>query len=81
MMENTHKIKKIDNLGRIVIPRNIRKALDIKDWDELYVELSDNAIVITKAHDACALCGSEENLSSVNGRFVCASCLAALKKI
>jgi transcriptional pleiotropic regulator of transition state genes len=80
-MENSHKIKKIDNLGRIVIPRNIRKALDIKDWDDLYVELSDNSIVITKARNSCALCGNEEELVSVENRFVCKKCLALLKKI
>ncbi len=80
-MENSHKIKKIDNLGRIVIPRNIRKALDIKDWDDLYVELSGNSIVITKAHDSCALCGNEEELVSVEDRFVCQKCLTLIKKI
>ncbi len=80
-MENSHKIKKIDNLGRIVIPRNYRKELNIKDWDELYVELSGDVIIISKAHDSCALCGNENNLVSVGDRFVCKKCLETLKKI
>lgn len=79
-MKKTYSIRKIDNLGRIVIPMDIRKALEIKEWDELRIFLDENTIKIQKATPACTFCQSEEELVSFEGKHICAECLNQLKK-
>ncbi len=79
-MKKTYSIRKIDNLGRIVIPMDIRKALEIKEWDELRIFLEENTIKIQKATPTCTFCGSEEELFPFEEKHVCAACLAKLRK-
>lgn len=79
-MKKTYSIRKIDNLGRIVIPMDFRKALEIHDWDDLRISLDGNAISIRKEHDTCTFCGSEKNLSAFEEKFICKNCLAKLKE-
>ena len=79
-MKKTYSIRKIDNLGRIVIPMDIRKALEIKEWDELRISLENSTVHIEKATPTCTFCGSEEALLSFEDKYVCANCLQKLKK-
>ena len=79
-MKQTFKVRKIDNLGRIVIPMDIRKALEICDWDELSIRQEGQQILIAKAREVCAFCGSEENLSSFRSKCICSACLHDLKQ-
>ena len=60
-MKGTRCIRKVDNLGRIVIPRDIRKALDIKEWDDLQISLEKNSIVINRCSNHCTFCNSKED--------------------
>ncbi|MBR5295344.1 MAG: AbrB/MazE/SpoVT family DNA-binding domain-containing protein [Clostridia bacterium] len=78
-MKKTYSIRKIDNLGRIVIPMDFRKALEISDWDELRIALEGNTIAIRKAADSCTFCQNEENLLPFEDKFICSDCLAKLK--
>ncbi len=78
-MKKTFSIRKIDNLGRIVIPMDIRKALEIKDWDELCIRLEEDLICITKAYQSCTFCCAQENLVPFQNKFICKDCLAKLK--
>ncbi|MBE6712926.1 MAG: AbrB/MazE/SpoVT family DNA-binding domain-containing protein [Ruminococcaceae bacterium] len=80
-MKKLYSIRKIDNLGRIVIPMDLRKALEIHEWDDLRIALEGNAVTIRKEHDSCTFCGSEKNLTSFENKSVCKSCLAKLKEI
>ncbi len=79
-MKKTFSIRKIDNLGRIVIPMDFRKALEIQDWDELYLSLEGSTVQIRKAHQQCTFCGSEEKLSPFHDKFICEKCLGELSK-
>ena len=79
-MKKEMRIRKIDNLGRIVIPMDIRKTLEIRDWDELAITLEGKNIVIKKANDSCTFCGKEKNLIPFENKFICSSCLEALNK-
>lgn len=78
-MKKAYSIRKIDNLGRIVIPMDIRKSLEIHDWDELRIRLDDDKILITKAKDSCTFCSAEEDLTPYRGKFICQKCLSELK--
>ena len=79
-MKKAFSIRKIDNLGRIVIPMDIRKALEIKEWDELRISLEGNTIQIQKAAPSCTFCGSEEELRTFEDKYICSACLAKLGK-
>lgn len=78
-MKKTFSIRKIDNLGRIVIPMDIRKSLEIKDWDELCIRLEEDRILITKAYQSCTFCGCQTHLSPFQNKFICQDCLDRLK--
>jgi transcriptional pleiotropic regulator of transition state genes len=58
---------------------DFRKALEISDWDELHISLEKNNVIIRKATDTCTFCGSEEDLTSFEDKFVCKKCLESLK--
>ena len=61
-MKSTGVIRKIDELGRIVIPKEVRKKLgiNIKDPMEIYADL--NSITLRKVEDKCIFCGDTKNL-------------------
>ena len=80
-MKKTFSIRKIDNLGRIVIPMDFRKALEIREWDDLRIALEGNAVTIRKDRDTCTFCGSEKALTDFGDKFVCAACLSKLKEM
>lgn len=80
-MKKNYSIRKIDNLGRIVIPMDFRKALEIHEWDDLRIALEGNTVTIRKEKDSCTFCGSEKHLDAFEGKFICKSCRERLSKI
>lgn len=79
MMRNTGVRKTIDDLGRIVLPKEIRKSLglEIRSTVELYVD-GEN-LIIQKTKRSCVFCDSEDNLTEYKGRAICACCKDELK--
>lgn len=73
--------KKIDEVGRIVISKNIRKHLSIEPNDMLKIDVDGNNIVIKKAEPICEFCGSEENLIEFQGKSICRKCQESLKNL
>lgn len=80
-MKNTGMSRKLDVLGRIVIPAEIRKSLDLKEGGVLDISLDDEKIVLTPRRDACVFCGSDTDLKGYEGRMVCESCITSLGKL
>ena len=80
-MRSVKITRKVDELGRIVIPSEIRKHLDIEQDTVLEVELCNNEIIIRKAEDTCRLCGSVKDLHKIGDVFVCKECANEIKKI
>lgn len=74
-MKFTGVSRPIDELGRIVIPKEIRNALELKPKDEMEIYIEEDKIVLKKARPICALCGEENGLISVSGKFICKECL------
>ena len=72
--EQTAHVRRIDQLGRVSVPKDIREALDLHPDDALRITLSGRTVVMEKARDACVFCGSEENLIPFGDRFVCENC-------
>ena len=78
-MKSTGIVRKVDELGRIVLPIELRRTLDISEKDALEIYVEGDKIILHKDHDACVFCGSTTALSGFKGRFVCADCLSKLK--
>ena len=74
-------VKELDQLGRIVIPKEMRRALQIKDKDLLEVSLENGRIVIEKFRDCCIFCSTLEQLVNLNGTYVCQACINLIKSI
>jgi transcriptional pleiotropic regulator of transition state genes len=73
--------RKVDELGRIVLPVELRRAFDLREGDLLDIAVEDDRIVLTKRRAACAFCGATAELRSFRERRVCASCLAELQRL
>lgn len=71
--------RKVDDLGRVVIPASIRRALNIREGDAIEVSVDGERVILTKPVDACVFCGLEEpDLESYRNRLVCPDCLGSL---
>lgn len=75
---NTGIRRKVDDLGRIVIPAGIRRSLGIREGDAVEVHVEGERIVLSRPTDQCVFCRSEDDLRSFRNRSVCASCVAAI---
>ena len=70
---------KIDNLGRVVIPKSIRKALGIEQNDEISMYVEDNKLIISKGFKSCKLCGNPEVNYQLKDKLLCNSCVEVIK--
>lgn len=79
-MKSTGIVRKIDDLGRIVLPIEFRKSLGIDKRDSLEIFTDEDRIILKKYDPACVFCGSSDNVSTYKGKLVCRKCLDDLKK-
>jgi transcriptional pleiotropic regulator of transition state genes len=77
MIKSNGLPRRIDHLGRIVVPVELRRLLGINPGDELEVAVRDEAITLTKARTTCVFCGAETGLAPFRERMVCRSCASA----
>ena len=80
-MKSTGIVRKVDELGRIVLPIEMRRTLGIgvKDPVEFYTEA--DSIILRKYEDACVFCDRTNDIVSFGGKNICADCLTNLKSI
>jgi transcriptional pleiotropic regulator of transition state genes len=71
-------IRHVDELGRIVIPIEIRKRLRLGEKDPLEISVQEDVILLAKPQAACVFCGRDSALREHRGRAVCDSCVAEL---
>ena len=79
-MKATGITRKIDELGRIVLPIELRRSLGIGEKDSLEIYVEDEKIILKKYKQSCAFCGSDENIVEFKSKFICADCVGQLKK-
>ncbi|MBR4723806.1 MAG: AbrB/MazE/SpoVT family DNA-binding domain-containing protein [Clostridia bacterium] len=80
-MKITGISRPIDELGRIVIPKEIRNALDMRPKDEIEIYIEDGNMIMRKAKPFCAFCGKGEELSPFSGKYICGGCLKKLRDL
>lgn len=71
--------RKIDDLGRIVIPAETRRMFNIREGDHLYIAVEGGNIVLRKMTDSCTFCGTDAQVSQFKGKGICATCRSQLE--
>ena len=71
----------IDEGGRVVIPKDIRKGLGIGTRDTLNIYTEDNRIILEKEENSCVFCGIREDLTEIDGKFICRSCVKKIRNL
>jgi transcriptional pleiotropic regulator of transition state genes len=71
--------RRIDQLGRVVVPAEFRKMLGIDAGDQLEMRIEDDRLVLLKVSPACALCGGDSGLIGLSGKFVCNECAGKIR--
>ena len=80
-MKSTGIVRKVDELGRIVLPIELRRTLDIAERDELEIYLDDDKVILKKYEPSCIFCGSSCGLVTYQGRNVCMECIENMSNI
>ena len=79
-MKATGIIRKLDDLGRIVLPIEFRRTLDIAERDEIEIFMENDRIILQKFEPACIFCASSRGLISYKGKNVCQSCVQKMSE-
>lgn len=80
-MKSIGIVRKVDELGRIVLPKELRVTLHIKEKDPLEIFVDDESRIILKKYEpACVFCNSMNGIVEYKGYNVCQDCLEALSK-
>lgn len=80
-MKSIGIVRKLDELGRIVIPRELRRTLDIKEKDSLEIFVDGDQIILRKYEPACVFCGQADGVNSVHGKNICPECIARISQL
>lgn len=73
-------VRNLDNVGRLVIPKEMRNIMGINEGDPLEIVQVNNEIVVKKYNRGCIFCGSDKDVIEFNGVVVCDGCRKALGK-
>ncbi|MBQ8003463.1 MAG: AbrB/MazE/SpoVT family DNA-binding domain-containing protein [Clostridia bacterium] len=78
--KSTGVMRKVDQLGRVVIPKELRTMLDIEDnKDLLEIYVDGDKIILKKFTTGCSFCGKEGVLSKFKDKFICSECIKEIK--
>lgn len=79
-MKSTGVVRKVDELGRIVLPKELRDTLDILEKDPLEIYVNGNEILLKKYEPGCIFCGDAQDVISFKCKNICKTCLQDLQK-
>ena len=79
-MKSTGIVRKVDELGRIVLPIELRRTLDINERDALEIYVDTKQIILKKYEPACIFCNNASDVVSFKGKKKKKNCLEELKK-
>ena len=78
-MKSTGVVRRLDELGRIVIPIELRRTLDLAEKDCLEIFTEGEQIILKKYQPACIFCGEAQDVINYKGKNVCKCCLEDIK--
>lgn len=75
-------VRKIDDLGRVVLPKELRRTMGIDDRDAIEIYVEDEKVILKKYQPACCFCNEDDgNLKTFKGKLVCSKCIQNMQKI
>lgn len=77
-MKSTGVVRKIDELGRIVLPSELRRVFGIREGEELEISVEGERVILQKRGDLCIFCGADAPSIEYMGRRICESCASEL---
>lgn len=78
-MKSTGIVRQVDDLGRVVIPKELRRTLDIAEKDSLEIYTEGELIILKKYAPVCIFCGEGKDVVNFKGKNICRSCLNDIK--
>ncbi len=78
-MKSTGIVRKVDELGRVVIPIELRRTLGIQEKDALEIYVDVEKIILKKYEPACIFCGNADNVQHYKNKIVCGECIGEMK--
>ncbi|MBR2293264.1 MAG: AbrB/MazE/SpoVT family DNA-binding domain-containing protein [Clostridia bacterium] len=79
-MKSTGVVRKVDELGRIVLPIEIRKTLDIQQKDAIEIFVEEDKIILQKYQPACIFCNNVNGIVYFKDKRVCIACVEKMRK-
>ncbi|MGG1659437.1 AbrB/MazE/SpoVT family DNA-binding domain-containing protein [Brevibacillus sp. NRS-1366] len=79
-MKATGVVRKVDELGRIVLPKELRDIFDIKEKDPMEIYVDDEKIILKKYQPSCVFCGNAKNTVYFKGKLICSTCVSESKQ-
>lgn len=80
-MKATGIVRKVDELGRIVLPIELRRTLGIEIKDPIEIYVDGDYIVLKKYEPACIFCGNAKDVTRIHDKNVCMNCVNELKNL
>lgn len=80
-MKSTGIVRKVDELGRIVLPIEMRRTLDIAEKDALEIYVEGSSVILKKYKPSCIFCDTAKDVTEFKGKNVCPKCLKELKDL
>ncbi|NLO82599.1 MAG: AbrB/MazE/SpoVT family DNA-binding domain-containing protein [Clostridiales bacterium] len=80
-MKSTGIVRKVDELGRVVIPIELRRTLGIEQKDALEIYVDNEHIILKKYEPACIFCDNARDVETYKGKNICKNCLEELSKM
>jgi len=78
-VKSTGIVRKVDELGRVVIPIELRRTMNIHEKDALEIFVDGERIILKKYEPACIFCGNADNMRNIMGKNICTDCLSSIK--
>ena len=73
-MKATGIVRRIDDLGRVVIPKEIRRTMRIREGDPLEIYTEGNSVILRKHEASCVFCGSNKKVTLYKDKCICDNC-------
>ena len=80
-MKSTGIVRNIDELGRIVVPKELRKKLGIGANDPVEISSEGDKIILTKYSPVCHFCGNADGVTEFKDKSICKKCILEIKSI
>lgn len=79
-MKSTGIVRKVDELGRIVLPIELRRTLGIEEKDRIEIFVDSESIILRKYQPACIFCDNAKDIINYKGKNICPDCIRAMNE-